>query len=94
MSEFVMLVGIPACGKSTLSNDYRAKGYEILSYEQIRLEMAGTENVYQLEKTALNQLNANVFEYIKKNATELLKNDKSVVIDATSLGRKNRKSHN
>lgn len=92
MSEFVMLVGIPACGKSTLSNEYRTKGYEILSSDQIRLEMAGTENVFQLEKTALNQLNANVFEYIKKKASELLKNDKSVVIDATSLGRKKRKS--
>lgn len=92
MSEFVMLVGIPACGKSTLSNEYRANGYEILSSDQIRLEMAGTENVFQLEKTALNELNASVFEYIKKKASELLKNGKSVVIDATSLGRKKRKN--
>ena len=28
-TELIMLVGIPACGKSTLSMEYESKGYKI-----------------------------------------------------------------
>ncbi len=90
--ELVMMVGIPACGKSTLSKEYKSKGYEILSSDQIRLEMAESKDLFQLDKIAFNELNARVFEYIKKKAYELLKNGTSVVIDATNLGRKKRKN--
>ena len=90
--EFVMLVGIPACGKSTLSKEYLEKGYTVLSSDQIRIELAGNEEVFQLEQRELNELNGKVFEYIRKKAYECLKAGKSVLIDATNLGRKKRKN--
>lgn len=90
--EFIMLVGIPACGKSTLSKEYLENGYKILSSDQIRIELAGNEDVFKLEKQELNEINGKVFEYIRKTAYETLKKGTSVVIDATNLGRKKRKN--
>lgn len=91
-TELIMLVGIPACGKSTLSMEYESKGYNILSSDKIRIELAGTEDIFNREQSFINELNGRVFEYIKKQAYECLKSGVSVVLDATNLGRKKRKT--
>ena len=91
-TELIMLVGIPACGKSTLSLEYESKGYKILSSDKIRIEMAGTEDIFNKEQSFINELNGKVFEYIKSQAYEYLKSGISVVLDATNLGRKKRKT--
>ena len=37
--EFVTFVGAPASGKSTMANEYRQKGYVILSSDERRAEI-------------------------------------------------------
>ena len=90
--EFIMLVGIPACGKSTLTNEYSEKGYKILSSDELRLQIANEHGWSPYDKEILGKLNGMVFEYVRKNAYEALKAGNSVVIDATNLGRKKRKN--
>lgn len=88
--ELIMLVGIPASGKSTKSTLYRKLGYEILSSDDIRNEiLQGVE----LEALPLNQrtiLHGKTFETVRRRASEALKRGQSVVVDATNLSRKRR----
>lgn len=90
--ELIMLVGIPACGKSTLTKKYREQGYYILSSDEIRLQIAKEQCWEPYDQSILGQLNGMVFEYIRKTASALLKDGKNVVLDATNLGRKKRKN--
>ena len=39
MANFIMLVGIPGCGKSTLTEKLKAEGYTIHSSDAIRNEL-------------------------------------------------------
>lgn len=88
--EFVAFVGVPASGKTTEAEKYRKKGYEIYSSDVVRAdieaEIARGETVIPNN----SNLNATVFERIKKLAIESLKEGRSVVLDATNLGRKRR----
>ncbi len=89
MAELILLMGIPASGKSTLSKMYKDKGYTILSSDEIRSSMLGGEP-YPSDKKVLEALNNEVFSLIKVRAREALSNGKSVLLDATNLSRKRR----
>ncbi len=44
MQKFIMLCGLPACGKSTLAEKYREEGYVIASIDSMRKEFFGDIN--------------------------------------------------
>jgi predicted kinase len=80
MQEFIMLIGIPGCGKSTFSAKLQEQGYIWLSSDSIRNEL----NLHGQE------YNAQVFDIMRKRMIENLNAGKSVVYDSTNLSRKNR----
>ena len=81
MSEFVMVVGLPACGKTTWANNQ--SGYVVLSSDSVRKELYGNESI---------QGDANkVFEIMQRRAVECLRNEQSVIYDATNLSGKRRR---
>ena len=90
--ELIMLVGIPASGKSTLTKEYSEKGYIILSSDEIRVQISKEQGWEPYDQEKLGEINGMVFEYIRKTASALLKEGKNVVLDATNLGRKKRKN--
>ena len=90
LAELVMFVGIPASGKSTMSKEYESNGYLVLSSDKTRAEILS--NTAEQTEEFLNNLNALVFDSIKKRALESVKHGVSVVIDATNLNRKKRKN--
>ncbi len=92
IADFVMLVGIPASGKSTLSRDFRDSGYTVLSSDEIRLGLSCESSEQRLDKAAHNALNRRVFESIFAQARAALENGDSVVVDATNLSRKRRRA--
>ena len=44
MTKFIMLVGLPASGKSTYAERLKEKGYHIHSSDKIREELTGDVN--------------------------------------------------
>lgn len=90
MAELVLLMGIPASGKSTLSREYREKGYTILSSDEIRQKLLDGE-AYPQNKEVLDPLNNTVFSLIKEQARETLLSGGNVLFDATNLNRKRRR---
>ena len=79
MPEFVMLIGLPGCGKSTLAKTLEAKGYHINSSDDIREEFGFSD--IECAKT---------FEILHKRVINDLKEGINSVYDATNLSRKNR----
>ena len=88
--EFLTFVGVPASGKSTLADKYRKMGYIILSSDERRAEIEEKINSGELTLPDNTNLNATVFESLKQDASTFLKEGKSVVFDATNLGRRRR----
>lgn len=88
--EFVMFVGIPASGKSTMAQEYKDKGYAILSSDELRAFTEREIDENRLVLPSNTNLNAFVFEQLKKDALSLIKSGRNVVIDATNLGRRRR----
>lgn len=84
MTEFMMLVGLPASGKSTYAESLKAKGYHIHSSDAIREELTGDEN-------AQNK-NTDVFATLHKRVRDDLSNGISCVYDATNMSMKRRKA--
>lgn len=82
MTEFVMLVGIPASGKSTYAEELTKKGYHVHSSDKIREELFGDENE-QKDKSK-------VFEVLHKRIKEDLQNGVSCVYDATNMNMRRR----
>ena len=82
---FLMLVGLPASGKSTLSSELIEDRDDIVyvSSDSIRKELFGSE-----DNQDNNQI---VFEEMTKRTKEGLKNGKNVLYDATNLNKKRRK---
>ena len=82
MTEFVMLVGIPASGKSTYGENLKQNGYNVHSSDAIRKEMYGDEN---------NQSdNQKVFHELHRRIKDDLQNGISCVYDATNLNMRRR----
>ena len=90
LPELIMLVGIPASGKSTTTEHYAKLGYLILSSDSIRLALLEAETEYPHDQKEVDKLNVRVFETIRNRAVAALKAGRSVVIDATNLSRKRR----
>ena len=44
MQNFIMLCGLPACGKSTLAKKYSGEGYVVVSIDEMRREFFGDIN--------------------------------------------------
>ncbi len=82
MQEFIMLVGLPASGKSTVANEYMGKGYLIFSSDAIRKELFGDEN----DQTDNNL----VFNTLHNRIRTAMKDGFSVVYDATNINAKRR----
>lgn len=80
-----MLVGLPASGKSTFSEELMEGRDDIvlISSDSIRKEMFGDEDE--------QGKNTEVFEEMAKRTKESLKNGIHVIYDATNLNRKRRK---
>ena len=83
MSKFIMLVGLPASGKSTLAEKLsKEENAVILSSDSIRKELLNDVN---------NQdHNVKVFETMNSRTKELLSQGKNVIYDATNINRKRR----
>ena len=81
---FIMLIGLPGSGKSTVAETYKALGYHIHSSDEIREELSGDVN---------NQnINGLVFQTLHKRIMEDLSNGISCVYDATNISYKRRMS--
>lgn len=90
LPNLIMLVGIPASGKSTLTDALLEKGCEIISSDKIREELCPDVISLFKDKTRFKEVNAQVFDCVHERAIAGLKNGKSVVLDATNLSRKKR----
>ena len=76
-------VGLPGSGKSTYSKNFiKDKNIEYLSSDELRAKFGSGET----DQTCTNQ----VFVYIKRKVDEFLKDGKNVLVDATSVNRKER----
>lgn len=72
-----IFVGIPGCGKSTAAQKLAGPGREIISTDDLREELTG-----DMSDQGLNRA---VFFTVNKIAEALLRNNVSVIIDATNL---------
>lgn len=82
MSRFIMLVGLPASGKSSLSVFLSATGFNVHSSDTIRKELLGD----QRDQTG----NDTVFNTLHKRIKEDLKNGVDTLYDATNISQKRR----
>lgn len=80
MPNFIMLVGIPGCGKSTYTKDLADKGYSIFSSDAIRDEL----NMHNPRQSGI------IFDIMHKRIKKDMDNGKDIVYDATNMSRKNR----
>lgn len=86
--DFIVLVGLPASGKSTFAEDlaanYNDLGYPcvVLSSDAIRKQLWGSEEDQQHPET--------VFQVMRQKTKKALSEGKSVIYDATNLSRKRR----
>lgn len=83
MTKFIMLVGLPGCGKSTLAKQLaEVENAEVFSSDAYRLKLFGDEN---------SQQNNNlVFDTLYTDLTTTLISGKSVILDATNINYKSR----
>lgn len=88
--ELIFFVGIPASGKSTLANQYREQGYQVLSSDEIRSRITGGTPLESYSDRERRQILTQVFETVHRLCAEALTQGKSVVVDATNLSRKRR----
>lgn len=82
MLEFIMLVGIPASGKSTYDKELEKNGYHIHSSDEIRKELTGDENT--------QVVNEKVFQVLHKRIKSDLEQGISCIYDATNMSMKRR----
>lgn len=84
LPTMVMLVGLPGSGKSTFAKNERFKDFVIHSSDEVRERLYGDESI--------QGNNNEVFEVLKRELKENLKEGKSVLYDATNLSYKRRKA--
>lgn len=85
MAKFYMLIGLPACGKTGLSEEFTKKlnNCEVFSSDCIGKELYGDENIQDNP--------GKVFEIMQQRTILALKNGHDVIYDATNIRRKNRR---
>lgn len=86
MSTLIVLVGLPACGKSTWAKNYKKLHPDtcIMSSDEIREEFFGNAND--------QSHNAEVFELMRTQTRKALDAGIDVIYDATNINRKDRSS--
>ena len=85
MATFLMLVGVPGAGKSTIAERLATESaYEIISSDAIRAELYGDESIQDNPK--------DVFQLMHFRTIAALKKNKSIIYDATNIKRKDRMS--
>ena len=84
MTEFIMLVGLPASGKSTYAEKLKEQGYHIHASDAIREELTGDANA--------QDKNTDVFTTLHKRIKVDLGSGISCVYDATNMSMKRRKA--
>lgn len=84
INEFVILVGPAGSGKSTVANNLSNHGYQVVSSDAIRKELYGSEQVLGNP--------TQVFGLVGQRIRDLLADGKNVVMDATNLVERRRKS--
>jgi len=83
MSTIYIAVGLPGSGKSTYTKNFiKGKDIEYLSSDELRAVFGKSE-----EDQTVTPL---VFGHIKRKVDEFLKDGKNVLVDATSVNRKER----
>lgn len=84
MNKLIMLIGLPAAGKSAWSSNYMEchENTELVSSDSIREEVFGDVN----DQTH----NVEVFNIVHKRVVAAIKSGKDAILDATSLSRKRR----
>lgn len=84
MAKVIMLVGLPASGKSTRAKDLAwEEGAVIISSDTVREEMYGDTPYSEVD-------NSKVFEEVNSRIVENLENNVNVIYDATNTNRKRR----
>jgi len=83
LKKLILLVGMPASGKSTLAAKLIAKGFSCLNADSIREELYG-DAILQGDP-------AEVFKIFFERLEELLKADSDIVVDNTNLKFQHRK---
>ena len=83
MPELVVLVGLPASGKSTVAKEYGDRGYVVVSSDAIRAELWGDESIHGDP--------AKVFGLVQARCRLALLEGRDVVMDATNMNAKKRK---
>jgi predicted kinase len=79
-------VGLPGSGKSTYAKNFiKGKDIEYLSSDELRAKFGSGET----DQTCTNQ----VFGHIKRKVDEFLKDGKNVLVDATSVNRRERSDY-
>jgi predicted kinase len=79
-------VGLPGSGKSTYAKNFiKDKDIEYLSSDELRAVFGSGET----DQTCTNQ----VFGHIKRKVDEFLKDGKNVLVDATSVNRRERSDY-
>lgn len=87
MAKLIVLMGLPGSGKSTYAKDYLEDHPEDsvwCSSDTMRKELYGDENIQGDAQEVFTNLHKRVAEYLKNNFT--------VIYDATNVNRKSRKS--
>jgi predicted kinase len=83
MSTIYIAVGLPGSGKSTYAKNFiKGKDIEYLSSDELRAVFGKSE-----EDQTVTPL---VFGHIKRKVDEFLKDGKNVLVDATSVNRRER----
>lgn len=91
MLKFIMMVGLPASGKSTLAKN---KKEEILKNEKQKVEIVSSDEIREkiFGNVNVQDYNAEVFKIMKILTLGYLRKNISVIYDATNLSRKRRKN--
>lgn len=83
MTKMFMMIGLPASGKSALAEKFsKSEDAEIVSSDNIRKEIYGDENI--------QGDNNKVFRILQERIINGLKNNKSMIYDATNISYKTR----
>lgn len=83
MPKFIMVVGLPASGKSTLAEKLKEEyNAEIISSDNLRKELYNDEQNQEHNSEIFNEMMKRTIAYLKKN--------KNIIYDATNINSKRR----
>ena len=86
--KLIVTVGIPASGKSTVTEKYEKEGYLLLSSDKMRHKIYGTG--FPTDKKERDKLRNFIYKEIREGAARALYKGENVIIDSTNLTRKKR----